>query len=167
MLLAALAARIHARGRRDHRRDGTRRARRRRPRRRRRRRARSPWRWSARISPACRSTRELTRRGATFVRAAATAPEYRLYALPGGPPQRPGLVRVNDGGCSIAVEVWALDPAAFGDFVAAIPAPLGIGTLRLADGTSVQGFLCEAAALDGARDITGFGGWRAYVASLG
>ncbi len=109
---------------------------------------------------------ELARRGATFVRAAATAPEYRLYALPGGPPKRPGLVRVNDGGCSIAVEVWALDPAAFGDFVAAIPAPLGIGTLRLSDGTSVMGFLCETAALDGARDVTGSGGWRAYVASL-
>ena len=110
---------------------------------------------------------ELTRRGATFVRAASTAGEYCLYPLPGGPPQRPGLVRVKHGGCSIAVEVWALDPAAFGDFVAAIPAPLGIGTLRLVDGTSVMGFLCEAAALDGARDITGYGGWRAYVASLG
>ena len=109
---------------------------------------------------------ELTRHGASFVRAASTAPEYRLYALPGGPPKRPGLVRVGEGGASIAVEVWALDPAAFGTFVAAIPAPLSIGTLRLADGTGVQGFLCEAAATDGACDISAFGGWRAYVASL-
>jgi allophanate hydrolase len=110
---------------------------------------------------------ELTRRGATFVRAVSTAPEYRLYALPGEPPKRPGLVRVGEGGVSVAVEVWALDPAAFGDFVAAIPAPLGIGTLRLADGTTVQGFLCETAATEGACDISRFGGWRAYVASLG
>jgi len=110
---------------------------------------------------------ELTRWGASFVRAASTAPEYRLYALDGGPPKRPGLVRVGEGGASIAVEVWALDPAAFGAFVAAIPAPLGIGTLRLADATSVQGFLCEAAATEGACDISHFGGWRAYVASLG
>jgi allophanate hydrolase len=110
---------------------------------------------------------ELTRCGASFVRAVATAPEYRLYALNGGPPKRPGLVRVGEGGASIAVEIWALDPAAFGGFVAAIPAPLGIGTLRLGDGTSVQGFLCEAAAIEGACDISDFGGWRAYVASLG
>jgi len=109
---------------------------------------------------------ELTRRGATFLRAARTAPEYRLYALNGGPPQRPGLLRASAGGCAIAVEVWALDRAAFGDFVATIPAPLGIGTLRLDDGTSVLGFLCEAAATEDARDITAAGGWRAYVASL-
>ncbi len=110
---------------------------------------------------------ELTRCGASFVRAASTAPEYRLYALNGGPPKRPGLVRVGEGGAAVAVEVWALESAAFGAFVAAIPAPLGIGTLRLADGSTVQGFLCEAAATDGACDISRFGGWRAYVASLG
>jgi allophanate hydrolase len=110
---------------------------------------------------------QLARCGASFVRAASTAPEYRLYALNGGPPKRPGLVRVGEGGASVAVEVWALEPAALGAFVAAIPAPLGIGTLRLADGTGVQGFLCEAAATDGACDISRFGGWRAYVASLG
>lgn len=110
---------------------------------------------------------ELSGRGASFVRAVKTEPAYRLYALPGGPPHRPGLVRVADGGAAIDVEVWALEPAAFGDFVARIPAPLGIGTLRLADGTTVKGFLCEATATEGARDITGFGGWRAYIASLG
>src|SRR5262249_49567676 len=110
---------------------------------------------------------ELTGRGASFVRAAKTEPAYRLHALPGGPPHRPGLVRVADGGAAIEVEVWALTPAAFGDFVSRIPAPLGIGTLRLADGTTAKGFLCEAIATEGARDITGFGGWRAYIASLG
>ena len=110
---------------------------------------------------------ELTGRGGTFVRAATTAPEYMLYALPGGPPHRPGLVRTETGGGSIAVEVWALPAAAFGEFVAGIPAPLGIGTLALADGTSVKGFLCEAIAADGATDITRYGGWRAYINSLG
>jgi len=65
------------------------------------------------------------------------------------------------------VEVWELPLAAYGSFVAEIPAPLGIGTLLLADGTSVQGFLCESIALAGATDITSFGGWRAYRASLG
>ena len=110
---------------------------------------------------------ELTRRGASFVRAAATAPAYRLYALPGGPPSRPGLVRVGEGGTAIAVEIWAMEKPAFADFVAEIPAPLGIGTIHLADGTSVQGFLCEAAATDGACDISRFGGWRAFMESLG
>ena len=109
---------------------------------------------------------ELTERGATFVRVAETEPSYRLYALPDGPPPRPGLVRVGTGGAAISVEVWALTPEAFGDFIAGVPAPLGIGTLSLADGTRVKGFLCEAAGTDGAEDITRFGGWRAYVAAL-
>ncbi len=109
--------------------------------------------------------RELTDRGGVFVRAAETAPEYRLVALPGGPPHRPGLVRAGPGGRSIALEVWALPPDGFGAFVAGIPAPLGIGTLRLADGSRVQGFLCEAIAAEGARDISDFGGWRAYVSA--
>jgi allophanate hydrolase len=109
--------------------------------------------------------RELTARGATFVRAIATAPSYRLFALAGGPPKRPGLVRVAAGGAAVATEIWALSPAAFGDFVANIPAPLGVGTLRLADGTTVKGFLCESSAIDGAADITSFGGWRAYIAA--
>jgi len=110
---------------------------------------------------------ELTTRGASFVREAETAPDYRLFALPGGPPFRPGLVRVAAGeGGPIKVEVWALPSASFGEFVAAIPSPLGIGALTLADGTRPKGFLCEAIATAGAADVTGFGGWRAYVASL-
>ncbi len=110
---------------------------------------------------------ELVSHGAEFVRAATTRPEYRLYALNGGTPQRPGLVRVADGGGAVAIEVWALPAATFGAFVGGIPAPLGIGTLRLDDGTTVKGFLCEPVATADARDITAFGGWRAYVASLG
>ena len=87
---------------------------------------------------------ELRSAGGMFLRAVATDPCYRLYALPGGPPERPGLVRVAAGaGSAIATEVWALPAEAFGRFVAGIPAPLGIGTLLLADGTRPKGFVCE------------------------
>lgn len=107
---------------------------------------------------------QLTRLGAVLVKATRTAAEYRLYALPDTVPPKPGLVRVLERGAAIAVEVWELPTAAFGEFVAAIPAPLGIGMLTLEDGSRVQGFLCEAAAVAGARDVTEFGGWRAYLA---
>lgn len=109
---------------------------------------------------------QLTERGATLRRATTTAPQYRLYALPGTVPPKPGLQRVGSGGAAIAVEVWDVPLDQIGSFLALIPAPLGLGSLTLADGTSVHGFVCEALALDGARDITEFGGWRAYLASL-
>lgn len=110
---------------------------------------------------------QLTERGATLVRSAFTAPNYRFYALPGTTPPKPGLLRVSPGqGGRIALEIWDMPVAQYGSFVALIPAPLGIGTLTLDDGTSVQGFLCEAEALHGAHDITQLGGWRAYIASL-
>lgn len=109
--------------------------------------------------------RELTDRGGSFLRATTTTADYRLFALPGGPPARPGLIRVGAGGAAIALEVWSLPPEGFGRFVAGIPSPLGIGTLALADGTSVKGFLCETVATEGARDVTEFGGWRAFVAA--
>jgi allophanate hydrolase len=107
---------------------------------------------------------ELTGRGARFLRAARTSDAYRLYRLPGGPPARPGLLRGAPGsGAAIAVEVWALPMAVFGDFLAGIPAPLSIGTLTLADGTAPKGFLCEAAATSGAEDVTVFGDWRRVI----
>ncbi len=110
---------------------------------------------------------ELANRNARFLRASPTTSDYRLYALPGGPPQRPGLLRVADGsGAAIATEVWALTPDTFGTFVAAIPGPLAIGSVRLADGTTPKGFTVEAEGVAGATDITRFGGWRAYIASL-
>jgi allophanate hydrolase len=108
---------------------------------------------------------QLIERGAVLLERTATAPHYRLYALPGGPPDRPGLVRVAAQGAAIDVEVWSVPAAAFGSFVAGIPAPLAIGKLTLADGREVSGFLCEAHAAGGAQDITGYGGWRAYQAS--
>jgi allophanate hydrolase len=110
---------------------------------------------------------ELKAAGARFLEAAVTAPDYRLFALAGTKPPKPGLLRVGTGeGGVVEVELWALSPAAFGSFVAAVPPPLSIGTLRLADGREAKGFLAEAAATAGARDITRFGGWRAYVKDM-
>jgi allophanate hydrolase len=111
--------------------------------------------------------RELTELGGRLERATQTAPHYRLYALPGGPPHRPGLVRIGDGGATVELEIWSLPKGSLGYFVSGIPAPLGIGTIALADGSTVQGFVCESYATASARDITSFGGWRAYLKSLG
>jgi len=110
---------------------------------------------------------ELKSFGARLLEQAATAPDYRLFALAGTKPAKPGLLRVADGdGGAVEVELWALSAAAFGRFVAAVPPPLSIGTLRLSDGREAKGFLLEAAATAGARDITRFGGWRAYVKEM-
>ena len=110
---------------------------------------------------------QLTERGAMLVGRTETAPDYRFYALAGTVPAKPGLLRVASGtGARIALEVWEMPAKHYGSFVALIPAPLGIGTLKLDDGSSVQGFVCEPAALDGARDISEFGGWRAYLQTL-
>jgi len=105
---------------------------------------------------------QLTDRGASLVKKAKTAKAYKLYALPGGPPARPGMVRAPKG-AAIEVEVWELPEREFGGFMKAIPAPLSIGTIELAGGDSVKGFLCEAAGLKGAKDITALGGWRRYL----
>ena len=93
------------------------------------------------------------------------AKAYRMYALAGGPPYRPGLIRDTENGAAIAVEVWSVPAEHFGSFVAGIPAPLGIGKVELADGSWVSGFICEPYGLDGAIDITQLGSWRAYLAS--
>ncbi|RWM07770.1 allophanate hydrolase [Mesorhizobium sp.] len=101
--------------------------------------------------------------GACFCRTARTAPIYKLYELAGQTPPKPGLVRVDNGGAAIEVEVWRLCADAFGRFVAAIPPPLGIGTIELDDGTSAKGFLAESAGLSAATDISAYRGWRSYV----
>jgi allophanate hydrolase len=108
---------------------------------------------------------QLTERGATLLRRTRTAPCYRLHELPGTVPPKPGLQRVTTGGGAVEVEVWALPQAEVGSFLALIPAPLGLGTIELEDGSPVHGFLCEAHALAGARDITAHGGWRAWLAA--
>jgi allophanate hydrolase len=109
---------------------------------------------------------ELKLHGARFVEATMTAAHYRLYALPEPGARKPGLLRVAASfGVEIAVEIWAMPPDGFGRFVAAVPPPLSIGSVQLADGRIVKGFLVEAEAVSGARDISGFGGWRAFVAA--
>ena len=106
--------------------------------------------------------RQLTDRGAVLERTTETAPTYRLHVLATEPP-KPGVVRVAEHGVALEVEVWRMDAAAFGDFVAALPQPMAIGKVELADGTLVSGFLVEPIAVEGAADISRFGGWRAYL----
>ncbi|MFN2382038.1 MAG: allophanate hydrolase [Guyparkeria sp.] len=106
---------------------------------------------------------QLTQRRARLAQTTRTAPEYRFFALPGGPPERPGLVRVVEGGAAIEVEVWHVPASEFGSFVAGIPAPLGIGKLKLADGNEVSGFICEPVAINDATEITALGSWRQYA----
>jgi allophanate hydrolase len=108
---------------------------------------------------------ELRALNARLLQATKTAPDYRMFELATQPP-KPGILRVANGkGAAIEVEVWALSLAAFGRFVANVPPPLSIGSIVLADSSSVKGFLAEAVATQGARDITSFGGWRAFLAS--
>ena len=109
---------------------------------------------------------ELTGAGGVRLSETRTGPGYRLYVLPSTVPPRPGLIAdPGFAGGGIAVEVWALPTAAFGAFVARIPAPLGIGKVTLTDGSAVSGFLCEGHAVAGAEEITAFGGWRAWRAA--
>jgi len=108
---------------------------------------------------------QLTERNARLVSTTQTAPKYRVYALPDG--KRPGLIQVQEGGAAIACEVWEMPASQFGSFVAGIPAPLGIGKLELADGSMVNGFICEGIGVADAQDITEFGGWRAWLAERG
>ncbi|AYC33952.1 allophanate hydrolase [Pseudomonas cavernae] len=109
---------------------------------------------------------QLKQRGSRLLQVTHSSPDYQLYALAGGPPLRPGMVRVADGGAAIEVEVWELPSAELGSFLTGIPAPLGLGKVQLADGRWETGFICEPYGLAGAREITGFGGWRAYLRSL-
>ncbi|MCC1495644.1 allophanate hydrolase [Alcanivorax sp. 1008] len=105
---------------------------------------------------------QLTSRDAWLVKATRSAIGYRLYALPGGPPFRPAMVRDVTGG-AIEVEVWSVPEDRFGSFVAGIPSPLGIGRIELEDGSMVSGFICEQGGIQDAEDITEFGGWREYM----
>jgi len=106
---------------------------------------------------------QLIERNARLVATTQTAPKYRFYALPDG--KRPGLIQVESDGAVIACEVWEMPVSQFGSFVAGIPAPLGIGKLELADGSVVNGFICEGIGVADAQDITEYGGWRAWLAA--
>ncbi|HLO79118.1 MAG TPA: allophanate hydrolase [Magnetospirillum sp.] len=106
---------------------------------------------------------QLVERKARLLATTRTAAGYSFYALAGTVPAKPGLVFDGKGAGGIEVEVYEMDHAAFGSFVALIPPPLGIGTVTLADGTRVKGFLCEGHAVADAQDITATGGWRAWL----
>jgi allophanate hydrolase len=110
---------------------------------------------------------QLAERGATLRSRTKTAPVYRMYAMPavGSIPPRPALIREEEAGAAIEVEVWDLSTADFGDFVSKIPGPLGIGKVLLENGEELPGFIAEPRAADGAEEITGFGGWKAWLAS--
>jgi allophanate hydrolase len=107
---------------------------------------------------------QLTSRGARLVQRTHTAPLYRLFSLQGETPPKPALVHCGAAGRSIELEVYELEVAAFGSFVAEVPPPLAIGTVTLSDGSNVRGFVCESRAVTGALDITEYGGWRPYLA---
>jgi len=107
---------------------------------------------------------QLLDRGSYLLQSTRTAASYRLFALPGGPPHRPALVRVSSSGGTVDVEVWALPTEHFGSFLSGIPAPLGIGKVELENGAWIPGFISEGYAAEGAVDITSYGGWRAYLA---
>jgi allophanate hydrolase len=108
---------------------------------------------------------QISNLGGRFLEATETAPSYRFFALAGGPPARPGLLRVDAEGASVALELWAVPTAKLGALLVQIPSPLGLGRVVLADGRSVVGFLVEHAGLKNAEDITRYGGWRAYLAA--
>jgi len=109
---------------------------------------------------------QLLERGATLKTKTTTAPIYSMFALAGGPPLRPGLVLSSEkDGDAIEIEIWSMPSTNFGSFVANIPAPLGIGKVTLADSSQVTGFICEPCGIEGAQNITRFGGWRAFLTS--
>jgi allophanate hydrolase len=110
---------------------------------------------------------QLVERRAKLLGSTHTSPDYKLFVLSHAQPLKPGLLRVAAGsGSPIEVELWEMPQVNFGSFMAHIPEPLGIGSVKLADGSSVKGFVCESLALEGAADISSVGGWRNYIASL-
>lgn len=109
---------------------------------------------------------QLTDLDATLLEVTTTSANYQFYALAGGPPFRPGLVRDNDKGFEIAVEVWQIPTANLGVFIQGIPAPLGLGKVELVNGEEVIGFICQPEGIKTAKNISEFGGWRKYMASL-
>ena len=110
---------------------------------------------------------QLTERGGRLIESTLSAPHYRLYALADGPPARPALVRDEVRGVPIEIEVWRLPITSLGSFLAGIPAPLGLGQVELSGGEWKTGFICAAGSVhepDEARDVSDYGGWRAWLA---
>ncbi len=107
---------------------------------------------------------QLKERGATLVEKTFSTEKYRMYVIAGAI-ERPGMVRDEDNGHALEIEVWKISPSEFGSFVAAIPGPLGIGKVEVSDGRWLPGFICESFAVDATKDITDLGGWRNYLSS--
>ena len=107
---------------------------------------------------------QLEERGATLVEKTASADKYRMYVIEGAI-ERPGMIRDDDNGCALEIEIWKISPSEFGSFVAAIPGPLGIGKVEVSDGRWLPGFICESFAVDMTKDISDLGGWRNYLSS--
>ncbi len=109
---------------------------------------------------------QMTDLKATLLETTTTSANYQLYALAGGPPFRPGLIRDNNNGCKIAVEIWKIPVANLGLFIQGIPAPLGLGKVELVDGEEVIGFICQPEGIKDAKNISESGGWRNYLVRL-
>ncbi|MES9854323.1 MAG: allophanate hydrolase [Candidatus Thiodiazotropha sp. L084R] len=109
---------------------------------------------------------QLTERGAILKAKTKTEPVYRMYSLAGAPPKRPGLILDEQNGSAVEVEVWSMPADQFGSFVNGIPAPLGIGKVRLSGGSVASGFICEAYGVLDAEEITSYGGWKAYLVDM-
>ena len=107
---------------------------------------------------------QLRERGARLLEKLTSAESYRMYVIEGSP-QRPGLIRDENNGKAIDIEIWQIPKNEFGSFVAGIPAPLGIGKVETSDGRWLPGFICEGYAVTDARDISDLGGWRQYLSS--
>jgi hypothetical protein len=105
--------------------------------------------------------KDLTNLGATLQKRTKTSSQYKLYELQNTDPAKPGLVRDNQG-CSIEIEIWRMPFSNVGSFLETIPTPLGLGSIEIEDGSWVKGFICEPYGLEGAKDVTAFGGWRNY-----
>jgi hypothetical protein len=106
--------------------------------------------------------RDLTNLGATLQKRTKTSPQYKLYELQNTTPAKPGLVRDQRGGRSIEIEIWRIPISNVGSFLETISTPLGLGSIEIEDGSWVKGFICEPYGLEGAKDVTAFGGWRNY-----
>jgi hypothetical protein len=109
--------------------------------------------------------KDLLTLGASLSKRTTTAPQYKLYELQGTTPAKPGLVRDLQSGSSIEVEIWTVPLGNVGVFLSTIASPLGLGTIELEDGRWVKSFICEPYGLEGAKDVTAYGGWRKYKAS--
>ena len=109
---------------------------------------------------------QLTDLSASLIEKTITATSYQLYALAGGPPCRPGLVRQSENGCAIDIEIWEIATSALGTFIQNIPEPLGLGKIEIDTGELVIGFICQPEGIKTATNISQFGGWRSYLSSL-